>query len=150
MKRSFWCSIGFLLLAGPGHAQSLAGVWQVVEADTGEKGRYWPTVLRLQKSGSNTLFGVLYQEVGMQPSVSVTFEMQGTGSATAGIRLEHVRKLNETGRTPNSHWCDGAITFTYDANQEKLTGRATYRPVGDCSVGTFTKSLAGARMRELL
>ena len=138
MKRSFWCSIGFLLLAGPGHAQSLAGVWQGVEADTGEKGRYWPTVLRLQKSGSNTLFGVLYQEVGMQPSVSVTFEMQGTGSATAGMRLEHVRKLNETGRTPNSHWCDGAITFTYDTNQEKLTGRATYRPVGDCSVGTFT------------
>jgi outer membrane protein OmpA-like peptidoglycan-associated protein len=63
--------------------------------------------------------------------------MQGARTAT-GLQLEHGRRLNETGRTPNSHWCDGAITFTYDAKLEKLTGHATYRPVGDCDVGTFT------------
>ena len=142
MKKGFWYGVRVLLVAGlyptgPVHAQSLTGVWQGVETDTGAKGRYWPTVLRLQKNGGDNLFGVLYQEVGLQPGISVTFEMQGASLAT-GMRLEHVRKLNETGRTPNSYWCNGAITFTYDAGQEKLTGRATYRPVADCDMGTFT------------
>ncbi|WP_052732209.1 OmpA family protein [Hymenobacter terrenus] len=137
MKRSFWYGIGALLLAGPVQAQSLTGVWQGVEADTGEPDAYWPAVLRLQKSKGSTLFGVLYQEVGDRPGISVTFQMQGTRTAT-GLRLEHGRKLNETGRTRFSYWCDGAIAFTYDAKLEKLTGHATYRPEGDCDAGTFT------------
>lgn len=156
MKRSFWCGIGALLLAGPcmgpAQAQSLSGVWQGVETDTGEPDAYWPAVLRVQKSKGTSLFGVLYQEVGEQPGITVTFQMQGTRTAT-GLQLDHVRKLNETGRTPMNHWCDGSITFTYDAAQEKLTGHATYRPVGTCDVGTFTlyrikrKSAATVRAR---
>ncbi|MCI1187679.1 OmpA family protein [Hymenobacter sp. DH14] len=63
--------------------------------------------------------------------------MQGTRTA-AGLRLEHGEKLNETGWTPGNYWCDGSITFTYDPALEKLTGHATYRPQGDCTVGTIT------------
>ena len=137
MKHNFWYSVGALLLAGPVQAQSLAGAWQGAETDVRGNGSYWPAVLRLQKSKTQGLLGVLYQEVGENPAVSVTFQMLGkqTGSE---IRLEHKRKLNETGRTPTSYWCDGAITFTYNAQLEKLTGRATYRPVADCDHGTFT------------
>lgn len=124
-----------MLLAGPGQAQSLAGAWQGVETETGDP-RYYPAVLRLQGKTDN-LLGVLYQEVGGQPETTVTFQMQGARTAT-GLRLAHVRKLNETERTFGSYWCEGAITFSYDASQEKLTGRATYRPVGDCDQGEFT------------
>ncbi|MFD1470150.1 OmpA family protein [Hymenobacter caeli] len=136
MRRSFWYGLGAWLLAGPLQAQSLAGVWQGVETDTGVPDGYWPAVLRVQKSRGNGLFGVLYQELGGSPGVSVTFQMQGV-RAGGGMRLEHVRKLNETGHARSSYWCDGSITFIYDANLEKLTGHATYRPVGDCDVGTF-------------
>ncbi|MBG8553490.1 OmpA family protein [Hymenobacter guriensis] len=137
MKRSIWLTIVALLLAGAGRAQSLAGIWQGVETDTGEGQRVWPAVLRLQKSSGNGLFGILYQEVGGQAGTSVTFQIQGTPTAK-GFLLKHVRKLDETGSTPFTYWCDGAITFTYDPAQEKLTGQATYRPVGDCDVGAFT------------
>jgi OOP family OmpA-OmpF porin len=126
-----------LLLAEPVRAQSLTGVWQGVESDTNEPGAVWPAVLRLQKSKGTGLFGVLYQELGGQPGISATFQMQGERTVQ-GARLEHVSKLNETGRSPFSYWCEGAITFTYDPKLEKLTGRATYHPQGDCSVGTFT------------
>ncbi|WP_170865189.1 OmpA family protein [Hymenobacter psychrotolerans] len=118
-------------------AQSLSGVWQGVETDTGEPGAVWPAVLRLQKSSGTNLFGVLYQEVGDEASRSVTFQVQGPRTAT-GLRLDHVRKLSETGSTLSTYWCEGSITFTYDPKLEKLTGRATYRPVGTCGVGTFT------------
>ena len=143
MKSSFWYGIGAWLLAAPGQAQaqaaapSLAGIWQGVETDTGQPGAYWPSVLRLQKSKGTSVFGILYEEVGTNPNTTVTFQMRGTRTAT-GLRLEHGEKLNETGRTPTSYWCDGAITFTYDPALEKLTGRATYRPQGDCTVGTLT------------
>ena len=143
MKRCFWYGIGALLLAagpcpgGAARAQSLTGVWQGVETDADEPGRHWPAVLRLQKSTGAALFGVLYQEVGGQAGITVTFQLAGARTA-AGLRLEHVRKLSETGRTRYSYWCDGAIAFTYDARQEKLTGQAAYRPVGTCDRGTFT------------
>ncbi|MCA8830083.1 OmpA family protein [Hymenobacter pini] len=122
--------------ASGGQAQSLSGVWQGVETDTGDRDGYWPALLRVQQSKSGGVLGVLYQEVGEAPQVSVTFQVRATRTA-AGLQLEHVRKLQETGRSPFSYWCDGAITFTYDAAQEKLTGQATYRPVGDCDHGTF-------------
>ncbi|MBJ6109227.1 OmpA family protein [Hymenobacter sp. BT523] len=137
MRRSIQYGIGALLLAGPVQAQSLTGVWQGVEAETGEPGAYWPALLRLQHSKSNAVFGVLYQEVGGNPAVSVTFQMRGARTAT-GLKLDHGDKLSETGRTPFNFWCDGSITFTYDAALEKLTGHATYRPVGSCDVGTLT------------
>lgn len=126
-----------LLSQLPTHAQSLAGEWQGVETDTGEPGAVWPAVLRLQKSGGTNVLGVLYQEVGGEPGVSATFQMAGTRTAAGGLQLEHVRKLTETGRTPFSYWCEGAITFTYDPTLEKLTGRATYAPVNDCDHGTL-------------
>ncbi|UOQ68251.1 OmpA family protein [Hymenobacter volaticus] len=137
MKRSFWYVVLVLLLAGPVHAQSLTGVWQGVETDTGEPDGVWPAVLRLQKTKGTNLMGVLYQEVGGQPNVSATFQVQGVRTSD-GMRLDHVRKLNETGRTPDTYWCEGSMVFTYDASQEKLTGRAAYRPIGNCDVGSFT------------
>ncbi|GGG51486.1 OmpA family protein [Hymenobacter glacieicola] len=137
MKRSVWLTLILLLPAAPLRAQSLAGIWQGVETDTGDREGYWPAVLRVQKGKGSGLFGVLYQEVGGQPRTTVTFQVRATPSRT-GLRLEHVRKLNETGRSPFSHWCEGSVTFTYDAQQEKLTGRATYQPVGDCDFGAFT------------
>ncbi|UOQ77114.1 OmpA family protein [Hymenobacter sp. 5516J-16] len=137
MKHSSWLLLLALLLTGPLRAQSLAGVWQGVETDTEDREGYWPAVLRVQKGKDKSLFGVLYQEVGGQPRTTVTFQVRATPTST-GMRLEHVRKLNETGRSPTSYWCDGSITFIYDAQQEKLTGQATYHPVGDCDFGTFT------------
>ncbi|AII54011.1 OmpA family protein [Hymenobacter sp. APR13] len=137
MKRSFWLVVLALLSLAPTQAQSLTGEWQGVETDTGEPGAVWPAVLRLQKSSGTNVFGVLYQEVGGEPGVSATFQMAGTRTA-AGLRLEHVRKLTETGRTPFSYWCEGSITFTYDPALEKLTGRATYNPLNDCDKGTLT------------
>ncbi|WP_460502909.1 hypothetical protein, partial [Hymenobacter agri] len=137
MNSSFWGGLGALLLAVPAPAQSLSGVWQGVETDTGQPGGYWPTVLRLQKSKGTNVFGILYEEVGTNPGITVTFQMQGTRTGT-GLRLEHGEKLNETGRTFGNYWCDGSITFTYDPALEKLTGHATYRPQGDCTVGTIT------------
>lgn len=137
LKRSFWYGMVALLLAGPVRAQSLTGVWQGVETDAGETNEVWPAVLRLQKSKGSNLMGVLYQEVGGEPNRSVTFQVQGARLANE-LRLEHVRKLNETGRLPGYFWCEGSMTFTYDPKEEKLTGRATYRPIVDCDKGTFT------------
>ncbi|WP_223649866.1 OmpA family protein [Hymenobacter psoromatis] len=139
MKLSVWYGLAVAgLLAGPlrASAQSLAGTWQGVEAEKGDP-RYWPAVLRVQAGKGTALFGVLYQEVGGQPEVSVTFQMQGTRTGTR-LRLDHVRKLNETGGSPLSYWCDGSIAFTYDPALEKLTGHATYDPVNDCDTGDFT------------
>jgi OOP family OmpA-OmpF porin len=141
MRSSFWYGIGALLIAVPAPAQaqiqSLAGIWQGVEADTDQPDAYWPSVLRLQSGKGTSVFGILYQEGGTRPGTTVTFRMQGQRTA-GGLSLQHGEKLNETGRTDDMYWCDGAITFTYDPAQEKLTGHATYRPVAECSVGTFT------------
>ena len=141
MKSRFRYGFGALLLALPAQAQaqtqSLAGIWQGVETDTGQPGSYWPTVLRLQKSQGSAVFGILYEEAGTSPGITVTFAMQGQRTAT-GLRLQHGEKLNETGRAYGNVWCEGSITFTYDPALEKLTGRATYQPAGPCSVGTIT------------
>jgi OOP family OmpA-OmpF porin len=126
-----------LLLAGPAGAQSLAGVWQGVE-DEADKKRYCPSVLRVQQRAGSDLFGVLYQEDGNQPTASVTFQMEGLATP-AGLRLEHVRKLNETGQSLMRYWCgDGTISFTYDATLEKLTGHAEYERYRECDTGEFT------------
>ena len=136
MKRGFWYGLGALLLAGPGQAQSLTGAWQGVE-DPGAA-RYYPSVLRVQRGAGEELFGILYEQVGDVPGATVTFQMAGPRTA-GGLRLRHVRKLDETGQTPFSYWCgNGEITFTYDAKEEKLTGHATYAPRGSCDTGEFT------------
>jgi OOP family OmpA-OmpF porin len=138
MNYRFWGGLAGLLLAGnlSLRAQSLAGVWQGVEDEFAAKG-YCPSVLRVQQRGGDNLFGVLYQQSGGQANVSVTFQMEGMPTP-AGLTLEHVRKLSESGRSLFRYWCAGSITFTYDATQEKLTGRAAYAPQGECSTGTFT------------
>ncbi|GAA4497544.1 hypothetical protein GCM10023172_12680 [Hymenobacter ginsengisoli] len=125
-----------LLLAGPAGAQSLAGVWQGVE-DEQDKSRYCPSVLRVQQRAGTDLFGVLYQEDGNHPDATVTFQMEGMATP-AGLRLVHARKLSETGRSLLRYWCEGAILFTYDATQEKLTGRADYEHYGECDTGEFS------------
>lgn len=126
-----------LLLAGPAGAQSLAGVWQGVEDET-DKQRYCPSLLRVQQRAGADLFGVLYQEDGNQPSATVTFQMEGMATP-AGLRLQHGRRLNETGQSLLRYWCgEGTITFTYDAAQEKLTGHAEYERYRDCDTGEFT------------
>ncbi|QIX63328.1 OmpA family protein [Hymenobacter sp. BT18] len=136
--KGFLCGLMLLLvLAGTATGQDLTGIWQGVEVDAKTPEANWPTVLRLQRGKGSGLFGVLYQEVGAQPGTTVTFQVRATANAN-GFRLEHLRKLNETGATPFSYWCAGAITFTYDAAQEKLTGRATYDPVGTCDHGSFS------------
>jgi outer membrane protein OmpA-like peptidoglycan-associated protein len=137
MKHRFWYGLGALLLAAPAQAQSLSGIWQGVETEAGKPDEYWPAVLRLQKNQGSNVFGVLYEEMGGRPGTSATFQMAGKRTAT-GLQLEHGEKLNETGRIRGTYWCDGSITFTYDPALEKLTGHATYRPQGDCSVGTYT------------
>ena len=139
MKRSFWYGLSLFLLAGPVQAQTqnLSGEWQGVEDET-EKFKYCPSVLRIQTGKDNGVFGVLYQELGAESNITVTFQMKGTRTASGGLKLDHGRKLDETGRSPFRYWCDGSITFTYDASQEKLTGHATYRPQGECATGSFT------------
>ena len=126
-----------LLLAAPAPAQSLSGSWQGVETEASRPDEYWPSELRLQQGKSGGLFGVLYEEVGTKPGVTVTFQMTGKRTGNT-FRLEHGEKLNETGRTFTSYWCDGSITFTYDPALEKLTGHATYKPHDNCSLGTLT------------
>jgi OOP family OmpA-OmpF porin len=140
MRRNFWGCIGgalfwVLVMGGPLRAQSLTGAWQGVETEKGDP-RHWPAVLRLQAGKGGALFGVLYQEAGDDPETTVTFQMEGKQTGTS-LRLEHGEKLDETERNPFRYWCDGYITFTYDASLEKLTGHATYRPHGQCDVGDF-------------
>lgn len=130
----YWLAALLLLGSLGARAQSLAGTWQGVE--DAEAKRYYPAVLRLQRGEGERLFGILYQEVGEQPGITVTFEVDGARTA-AGLKLSHGRKLDETGASPLSYWCEGGITFTYEAAQEKLTGRATYDPVGSCDTGEF-------------
>ena len=136
MKRSIWLGMMLLLLVGRVEAQSLAGIWQGVETDSDQPGASWPSVLRIQNGKSTGLFGVLYQEATGRPGVTVTFQVRATRSS-AGMHLEHVRKLDETGARPSSYWCEGVITFTYDPALEKLTGRADYDPIGRCDKGTY-------------
>ena len=134
MKIILWLS-WLVLLVTPAAAQSLAGTWQGVEDP--EATRSYPAVLRLQRGPGEALFGILYQEASAMPGVSVTFQMAGTRTST-GAKLTHGEKLDETGESPDRYWCEGRITFTYDAAQEKLTGHAVYDPYGQCDTGEFT------------
>ncbi|MDJ0365214.1 OmpA family protein [Hymenobacter sp. H14-R3] len=136
MKLCFWYGAVALLLAGPVRAQSLAGEWQGVEAEPGET-EFWPAVLRVQAGKGAAVLAVLYEEVGGDAETTSTFQLDGRRTAT-GLQLRHARLLDETRPHNRGYWCRGAITFTYDATQEKLTGHATYLPRGECTTGTFT------------
>jgi OOP family OmpA-OmpF porin len=135
MNRSLLYALGGLLLAGPLHAQNLAGAWQGVEHEP-RGPRYWPAVLRLQGK-DDRLFGIVYEEVGGQPGTTSTFQVKGKRTGNT-LKISHEEELNETGSDLFSYWCAGSITFTYDAAQEKLTGRAAYQPVGKCNTGDYT------------
>jgi len=137
MRPSIWFGFVALLLAEPVKAQSLAGIWQGVETDTDQPGASWPSVMRLQEGKGTGLFGIMYQEATGRPGVTVTFQVRTTRT-NGSMRLEHVRKLDETGASPLSYWCEGIIFFTYDPALEKITGRADYDPIGRCDKGTYT------------
>jgi outer membrane protein OmpA-like peptidoglycan-associated protein len=134
MKRSFWCGLSSLFLAGPLHAQTFAGSWQGVEHEP-HGPRYWPAVLRLQGK-DDKLFGIVYEEVGGQPGTTSTFQVKGSRAGNT-LKINHVAELNETGSDLFSYWCAGSVTFTYDAALEKLTGHAAYQPVGKCNTGDY-------------
>jgi len=142
MKRLLYLGSLLLLTTAPAiaqnlaqnSAQNLAGTWQGVEDPAAA--RYYPSVLRLRRSAGTGLTGVLYEEIGPRPGITVTFQVAGTRAGN-GLRLVHVRKLNETGKSPGSVWCVGSVTLTYNAAEEKLSGRATYKPDGDCDTGEF-------------
>ncbi|MBU6121715.1 OmpA family protein [Hymenobacter siberiensis] len=124
-----------LLLGGRLQAQDLSGAWQGVEIHLPLQG-YWPALLTLQTDTGSTMTGVLFQEVGDHPDATGTFAMRGTRTRT-GMQLDYTKILAENHMSAS--WCLGTITFSYDAAQEKLTGRSRFKPVpaGNCSTSTF-------------
>lgn len=134
MKCLPYLSLLLLLTAVPAEAQSLAGTWQGAEDPAAT--RYYPSVLRLRGGAGAAVSGVLYEEIGPLPGITVMFQVEGARAGNA-LRINRMRKLHETGQTENSFWCMGTIALTFDAAQEKLTGRATYEPDGDCDTGEF-------------
>ena len=115
-------------------AQDLSGTWQGVEVHPPLL-NYWPAVLTLSARPGAAPTGVLYQEVGNRPEATGTFEMGGTRTA-AGLQLDYLRIISEANMGAGS-WCVGTIAFTFDAAQEKLTGRSVFKPVGSCSTSRF-------------
>lgn len=136
MFRALYVSLLALVLASEVKGQSLAGVWQGAEWDDQRPGLAWPTVLRLQPGEGTAMFGVLYQELLHDDGSSVSFQIQGTHLGNQ-LRVDETRVLYERYRDPDFFWCQGSVTFTYDPAEEKLTGRASYRPVGNCESGEF-------------
>ncbi len=121
-------------LAGRGAAQNLAGTWQGVEFNPGSAAsEYWPAVLTLRAGAGTAFTGELYQVAGSLPTVTGTFAMRGTRTAT-GLRISHVKVLAET-NPDGGNWCFGTIVFTYDAALERLVGRSAYTAEG-CHGGT--------------
>ena len=134
MKQLVWFCLAGLGLVGRGQAQNLAGAWQGVEFNPGSAAsEYWPAVLTLQAGQGTALTGELYQVAGSLPTVTGTFAMRGTRTAT-GLRISHVKVLAET-NPDGGNWCFGTIVFTYNAAQEKLVGRSAYTAEG-CHGGT--------------
>ena len=128
-----WC-LGAVLLVFRGQAQDLSGVWQGVEVHP-PMSNDWPALLTLNNGTGSTLTGVLYQELGNRPTATGTFEMRGTQTA-GGLQLDYARVVAETNMDGGS-WCLGTVAFTYDAALERLSGRSTFRPVGNCSTSSF-------------
>ena len=134
MKQLVWFCLAGLGLAGRGQAQNLAGAWQGVEFNPGSAAsEYWPAVLTLRAGQGTALTGELYQVAGSLPTVTGTFAMRGTRTAT-GLRISHVKVLAET-NPDGGNWCFGTIVFPYNAAQEKLVGRSAYAAEG-CHGGT--------------
>ena len=128
----FWLmsGLGFgLLPGGPAAAQSPAGTWQGVEFNAGAaSSAYWPQVLTLRAGRDGALVGELRQVAGSTPTVTATFAVRGTRTAT-GLRLSHVRVLAET--DPNgAGWCLGTLVLRYDAAKERLLGYSVYTAEG--------------------
>lgn len=136
MKTAISSGLAALLLAGPTTmwAQDLSGAWQGVETTAPRPG-YWPSVLTLKAGRGGTVTGTLYEEDGSDPAFVGLFELRGTQKG--GKVQVNEMKILEQRVTRDGSWCQGAITFTYDAAEEKLTGEATYKPVGTCNRGSF-------------
>lgn len=134
LKTGIVGGIALVLQAAPGRAQDLSGTWQGVEITPPRVGS-WPAMLTLQKGPGAAITGRLYQQSDQKPSFTGTFEMRGTQTGNV-LHLAHVKVLDEN-TSAGGFWCQGSITFDYDPAEEKLTGRATYRPDGNCSTGIF-------------
>ncbi|WP_345116222.1 hypothetical protein [Hymenobacter algoricola] len=100
------------------------------------KPRFCPAVLTLRTDKDATVTGVLYEEEEYVSPITGTFQVRGR-SVGSTLQLAHVGQLQQTG-PEGTYWCQGTISLTYDAAEEKLSGRATYRPVGTCHSGLFT------------
>ncbi|GAA4358456.1 hypothetical protein GCM10023185_24190 [Hymenobacter saemangeumensis] len=136
MKTSLALTALGLLRLSTAAAQDLSGEWQGVERNPITRRsdfEYWPVQLSLQNGKGNALSGELYQEIGGQPEYKVLFRMEGSRTKS-GVSLSH--KGTEFDISPrNGVWCRGGIVFTYDAAEEKLTGKAAYQPLMSCSTG---------------
>ncbi|UOQ51511.1 OmpA family protein [Hymenobacter cellulosivorans] len=124
------------MLPIPAAAQQLNGVWQGVEISP-PKTDFYPAVLTVGSYSGETVTGVLYEEVQKAPGYSATFRMSGTVKGNV-LQLSHSSVLQESSEQGYG-WCQGVILFTYDATEEKLSGRAMYRPShSDCDGGLYT------------
>ncbi len=124
-----------LLLAVSAQAQDLSGAWQGVEFSPPKPG-YWPTVVTLKKEAGTGISGQLYQEDGTIPGFTVTFQLRGTQTGGT-LEINETRILSQR-IVGDGSWCQGRVTFTYNAAEDCLTGQAHYRPDGNCDRGTFT------------
>jgi outer membrane protein OmpA-like peptidoglycan-associated protein len=130
-----WRPFLFLVLALPNaKAQNLSGTWQGVELHLPRTG-FWPAVLTIKEAADGSITGELDQESSHNAAHTVRFQIDGR-HAGSNIRLDQTRILAES-TLGNSSWCQGYVECAYDAREERLSGRTTFRPVNGCSTSTF-------------
>ncbi|MBJ6109224.1 OmpA family protein [Hymenobacter sp. BT523] len=123
-----------LAMARASQGQDLSGTWQGVEVHL-PRADYWPAVLTITEGKGGIIAGTLEQEGGMNPTNIVRFLINGQHSG-ARIRLDQSKILYQTGQGYAS-WCQGYLDCTYNAAEERLSARSTFRPVNDCSTSSF-------------
>ncbi|GAA4022858.1 hypothetical protein GCM10022409_03330 [Hymenobacter glaciei] len=113
----------------------MSGNWQGLEVTPPRVGS-WSSHLTLRTWPGNAVTGELYQQNDTNPNFTGAFAMRGRQTGPV-LRLVHARIISQ--HTNNGgFWCQGSLALTYNAIEESLTGRATYRPQGDCNTGLFT------------
>jgi outer membrane protein OmpA-like peptidoglycan-associated protein len=131
----YWSLFLFLVFALPNaKAQNLSGTWQGVELHLPRMG-FWPALLTIREAADGSITGELDQESSNNAAHTVRFQIDGR-HAGSSIRLDQTRILYEN-TLGNSSWCQGYVECTYDAREERLSGRTTFRPVNGCSTSTF-------------
>lgn len=115
-------------------AQTLSGTWQGVELHLPMLG-FWPAVLTIKEAKDGSITGTLEQESGKNSAHTVRFRIDGQHTGTR-IRLDQTSILYEN-TLGYSSWCQGYLECTYDARQERLSARTTFRPVNNCTNSTI-------------